>query len=537
MIMKKNEKMLRLILLMALVIGMINYTQESIAQEELDSSDNFNPFFQKKVARYLEYDELYPCNIVKENGSFYIDYNPDNLNKTKLLEYADTLEPKDKLKIINKEIPLNKSGELSVYDYSKPFKTEIDYGITKCGLSSTIIEVFDVSAGRFIDSYYNVTGGFVQRNKSFSEGYYLPPINFTFFNGSAVTVNITWNENQTITFTPTNSVNGTVRLNFTMDGDLSVSESTKNISTFEGKKLLFALEFEDSTRTFVRDIVSGIEPKFISTDGNSKVIDGWDDRGFNKNLSLSDTRMIAFPPGTFDNNVKIKHAFLFNDTEKGVDGVGYNNSNGTYAFWLKTGYAGSTAMEIFEFNEGDARMLMRGSDKRLQGELTTNTMNCAFNVQSITPDADTWTHIAWVKDDARLTHYQNGVNVSSIACSGNFKAFRTTSPCNSVADNDCQIIGEFGFNGTFDSFRLYAGALTSTEVLKLVNEKNWTEFSAKQTDTGVSEDLYNYSVGVQDISEIAPPPSVTPPLSGIIKIHETSTLKFYQNNRIFIYGS
>ena len=456
-------------------------------------SISVNQFQTPKV--FYEIGKNYPIEIIDKNCFKFLTPNITDIIKDVTLDELEKIS-------LNQMKYEDKDGKVSYLNYKE--NNTICHNLTvgfsiRWGFGSTLIFVNNTDVGVYIGSYFNTTGGFVQRNKSFSEGYYLPPINFTFFNGSAVTVNTTWNENQTVTFTPTNSVNGTLRLNFTLDGDISVSESTKNISQFPGKRLLFALEFEDSSDSFMRDIVSGAEPLFNWPIVQQNITnDGWDDRGLSTNKDDGTGDGVAF------GNLP---AFYFNDT---TQPTGYNNSNGTLLMRMFPRYPGSDPIVILK-GGGIANMNFRDSGL-VQMNFRTDGDCSLDNHFGAGPTEFEWSCVAFRKNATEYAMIVNGVQQYAQTCTGQIIPL-STGTCGSAGDSDCMYFGSNSvattYNGTLDSIRFYAEYLSDEQIIDYCNEKNWTPFSTKQTDTGVSEDLFNWSVGVQDVSEVVA--DTTPP--------------------------
>src|SRR5262249_19167335 len=71
---------------------------------------------------------------------------------------------------------------------------------------------------------------------------------------------------------------------------------------------------------------------------------------------------------------------------------------------------------------------------------------------------NTWTHLALTYDGATLRFYVNGVQVSSLAQTGNIAT--STNPVQIGGDS---IFGQY-FRGTIDEVRVYNGALTQAAI-------------------------------------------------------------------------
>lgn len=212
----------------------------------------------KEIARYIKYDENYPVKIKEENGTYFAEYNPIDLNETKLLAYANTLSSEDKQKITNKEIPIKdfskykikynttydkgelvsnvsyKEYNITTYDYSKPFKKELSVGITKFGINSTIIELTNVSVGVFNQSFFNDTlDGVVINMTDFNSSTYITPVINLSNNGTIKAIN-------NITFA-CDEPSGT---NCSASLDVNTINNSPDLFTDEDGLYFFSNEFE-----------------------------------------------------------------------------------------------------------------------------------------------------------------------------------------------------------------------------------------------------------------------------------------------------
>lgn len=484
---------------MMIVMG-ISLSALLAAQLEIKKDSSINPFFQKKVAVYLNYDEKYPCNIVKENGSFYIDYNPDNLNETKLLEYADTLNIEDKLKIINKEIPLIKSGVVSTYDYSKAFKTEIDYGITTCGIGSTIIFINDTNVGVYFDTAYDASGGFVDLDGGATAGSFFTLIMAMTNNSIKQVVNSSWNQNQTVTYS-TNVVNGThAQLNFSdFNTDIDVSIRTNNLNVSD-LGLLHWITFDDLDSQFVRDVITGTltaatNPEMAYNRSNDVCRVGTGCISCPGNAASCDNPSIPLEIGN----------------------VWAGLSSWETCVWWKTDTEFTSSDLIFQ-KFRDLVLKISGNSGQYQMEWRNKTAPASDK----TLDVNIGTH---------------GPNEWSLLCAGYnssdlFIARNDTIIANQRVDlNDIDhntnnlIIepgADFGASGGaayLDDIYIFNKSLSVTERSDLYNLRigNWTPWTSPQTDTGDSVRLFNYSIGFENISTGAPPPpDTTPPNISLI---------------------
>jgi len=103
---------------------------------------------------------------------------------------------------------------------------------------------------------------------------------------------------------------------------------------------------------------------------------------------------------------------------------------------------------------------------------------------------NTWTHLATTYDGAVLRFYVNGIQVSSIAQTGNI-----TTSSNPLEFGGDSIFGQY-FQGTIDEVRVYNVALTPTQILADMNSPTGGAFPAASLSTS-NVDFGSRPIGTQ----------------------------------------
>lgn len=489
------------------------FGEEEVATQEAESQSSSGGSNQFQTPRvFYEIDKNYPIEILDKNCFKTLKPNITEISKSAKSDELSKIS-------LNQMKYEDKGGKVTYLNYKKnnTICHNLELGFSaRWGFGSTLIFVNNTDVGVYINSYYNETAGFVQRNKSFSEGYYITPVILMSNTTTQGRINSSWNQNQTITYTE-NLRNGTwTQDNYTLDGDTKVGTRTKNISTTEEFNLTDGLlaywDFDGDTEgvTTCTDIFGDNDGTILSESIGINLSGGWDNAGYQDDGVDNDANGCKVASNNF-NAISGNFTAYFNYKRQDTNNIG--------------------ALYIFNFNN-DLHVSTRSAGDALQLSVAGITDEIII---SNSQDIGVWhSSIVWY----------NGTNIC-FSTNGVEKCDASTGTI-AIASGDLLIGARFTgvsnvWNGSIDNLIFWNRSLTPQERAGIVDGSlltNWTSFTSPQTDTGVSEELFNYSIGFGDVTAVAEEVVVAPlPPSSTIEIHGQSIIEIYETDKLTIYQS